>query len=75
VTVAAALFLQTLLIIGLLYEHRRRRHAEATSRQRMSELAHMNRNATAGEMSASIAHEIKQPLAEIAANGSAACVG
>jgi C4-dicarboxylate-specific signal transduction histidine kinase len=35
-------------------------------------LAHMNRTATAGALSASIAHEIKQPLAAIAANGSAA---
>jgi C4-dicarboxylate-specific signal transduction histidine kinase len=34
-------------------------------------LAHMNRSATAGQLSASIAHEILQPLAAIAANGSA----
>jgi C4-dicarboxylate-specific signal transduction histidine kinase len=32
----------------------------------------MNRNATASELSASFAHEIKQPLAAISANGSAA---
>jgi C4-dicarboxylate-specific signal transduction histidine kinase len=38
----------------------------------MSELAHLNRSATAGELSASIAHEVKQPLSAIAANGSAA---
>ena len=41
------------------------------SRERLSELAHINRRRTAGEMSASIAHEVKQPLAAIAANGSA----
>ena len=35
--------------------------------QRMSELARMNRFATAGELSASIAHELKQPLAAIIA--------
>jgi C4-dicarboxylate-specific signal transduction histidine kinase len=60
------------LIVGLFYERRRRRFAEVESRQRLSELAHMNRTATAGTLSASIAHEIKQPLAAIAANGSAA---
>jgi signal transduction histidine kinase len=36
-----------------------------------SELSHMNRIATANALSASIAHEVKQPLAAIAANGSA----
>ena len=57
--------------MGLMYEHRRRRFAEVTLRRRMSELAHINRTATAGELSASIAHEVKQPLAAIAANGNA----
>ena len=38
---------------------------------RVNELARMNRLATAGEMSASIAHEIRQPLAAIASYGSA----
>jgi hypothetical protein len=71
VAIAAALLLQTLLIAGLFFERHRRRKAEAVSRDRLSELAHMNRRRTAGEMSASIAHEVKQPLAAIAANGSA----
>jgi signal transduction histidine kinase len=70
--VSAALLLQTGLIIGLFYEHRRRRFAEVESRHRMAELAHMNRTATVGELSASIAHELNQPLAAIAANSSAA---
>ncbi len=69
--IAAALLLQTGLIIGLIYEHRRRLVAEIDARRRMSELAHMNRVATAGAVSASIAHELNQPLAAIAANGSA----
>ena len=43
-------------------EHRRRRLAEVQSRQRMAELAHVNRFSTAGELTASIAHEINQPL-------------
>jgi hypothetical protein len=69
--IAAALLVQTLLIAGLFFERHRRRKAETVSRERLSELAHMNRNHTAGELSASIAHEVKQPLAAIAANGSA----
>ncbi len=61
-----ALFLaQTALILVLLNEHRRRQLAEVRSREHMAELAHINRFATAGEMTASIAHEISQPLGSI----------
>ena len=38
----------------------------------MSELSHVNRMATAGQLSASIAHEVNQPLAGIVANAQAA---
>ena len=38
---------------------------------RAYQLAHINRTATAGELSASIAHEVKQPLAAIITFGSA----
>ena len=69
--VAAIILVQTALIVGLLYEHRRRRTAEADSLQRMNELARMNRVATVSELSASIAHELKQPLASIVTSGSA----
>ena len=69
--IAGALLLQSGLIIGLIYEHRRRQIAEADSLQRVNELARMNRFATAGELSASIAHEIRQPLAAISASGQA----
>ena len=62
------------MIIGLLYERRRRRNAEIETRQRMSELAHLNRQATAGELSASIAHEINQPLGAILNNAESASV-
>jgi signal transduction histidine kinase len=71
ILIAAALLLQTGLIIGLFHEHRQRRAAEAEARRRLSELAHVNRKATAGELSASIAHEINQPLTAIVANGNA----
>jgi signal transduction histidine kinase len=69
--IAAALLLQTGLIIGLFHEHRQRRAAEAEARRRLSELAQVNRKATAGELSASIAHEINQPLTAMVANGNA----
>jgi signal transduction histidine kinase len=71
VLIATALSLQTALIVGLFYEHRRRRLAEAFARQGMFELTKLNRIATASELSASIAHEINQPLAAIVANGNA----
>jgi C4-dicarboxylate-specific signal transduction histidine kinase len=47
--------------------------AERTDELRriMSELAHVNRRVTAGELSATIGHELKQPLAAITASGSA----
>src|SRR5271166_5019451 len=66
------IFVQALLITGMLYERRRRHRAEIEARRRMSELAHLNRRATAGEMTASIAHELNQPLAAILSNAEAA---
>lgn len=68
---AIAMMIQTILIVRLLYEHRMRRIAEAQSLQRANELAQMNRAATAGALSASIAHEVKQPLAAIVSNAGA----
>ena len=67
----AVFVLQAALIAWLMYEHRRRQIAELESLQRINELAQVNRFASAGEMSASIAHEIRQPLSAIAANGRA----
>jgi signal transduction histidine kinase len=71
VVIALVLLTQALLIAGLVVERRRRRHAEQKAHHRMAELAHLNRIATAGEMSASIAHEINQPLAAIVTSGNA----
>ena len=70
--VAAVLLLQAGLIAVLLREHRRRQFAEVQSRQRMAELAHVNRFSTAGELTASIAHEINQPLGSILTNAETA---
>ena len=71
VMIGTLLLLQTALIGVLLHENRRRRRAEASASKLQSDLAHMNRVATAGELAASIAHEIKQPLASIVNQGSA----
>ena len=64
----AVISLQGGLISVLLLEHRRRQFAEVQSQQRMVELAHVNRFSTAGELTASIAHEINQPLGAILTN-------
>ena len=66
------LLIQAGLIGVLLHEHRRRQLAEVQSRQRMAELVHVNRIATAGELTASIAHEINQPLGSILTNAETA---
>jgi signal transduction histidine kinase len=70
--VAAAILIQAALIFWLLYEHWRRQRAEIVARNTMSELGHVNRMATVGQLSASIAHEVNQPLAGIVANAQAA---
>ena len=68
----AAILIQSVLISWLLYEHRRRQRAEIVARNTMSELTHVNRMATLNQLSASIAHEVRQPLAAILANAQAA---
>jgi signal transduction histidine kinase len=70
--IGAAIVIQALLIAWLLHEHQYRRRAERMARETMSELAQMNRLATAGELSASIAHEINQPLTGMILKASAA---
>ncbi len=71
-SVVAVLLIQAGLITVLLREHRRRKFAEVQARQRMAELAHVNRFSTAGELTASIAHEINQPLGAILTNAETA---
>ena len=72
--ITTALLLQAGLIAVLLHERHRRQRAEVQSRQRMAELAHVNRFSTAGELAASIAHEVNQPLAAILSNAEAAAI-
>jgi len=72
VVLFTVLLVQAALISWLVYEYRRRNRAEVLARNSMSELTHMNRVATAGELSASIAHEVNQPLTGIVARVGAA---
>ncbi len=48
-----------------------RRQAEAALREAQAELAHVTRAMTMGELTASIAHEINQPLAAVVTNANA----
>jgi len=49
----------------------RANHAEEALRKAQAELAHVTRVTTLGEMTASIAHEVSQPLAAVLANAEA----
>lgn len=68
VLICAVVLLQAGLISILLYERRRRKLAEFEARQRIAELAHVNRYTLAGELTTSIAHELNQPLGSILVN-------
>jgi signal transduction histidine kinase len=72
ITIALAMLLQAAIISWLLFERDRRRRAELESRGRMLEVIHLNRTAAAGALSASIAHELNQPLGAILSNAEAA---
>jgi signal transduction histidine kinase len=63
---------QSALIATLLVQRARRQRAEDQARARREELAHAQRVATMGELSATLAHEITQPLTAIATNAQAA---
>jgi len=70
--IVAALLAQATLIGWLIYEIGRRHRAEIQSRSAMAELTYMDRRASAEQRSATLAHEINQPLAGIATRASAA---
>jgi signal transduction histidine kinase len=70
--VAAVILLQAAMIVTLLLERRRRRTAEFAVQKQRIELAHFSRLAIAGELTASIAHEINQPLGAILTSADAA---
>jgi signal transduction histidine kinase len=63
-----ALMLQSVLIASLVFQRRRRRLAEIEAAHRRTELQRASRLALAGQLTASIAHEINQPLGAILVN-------
>ncbi len=65
VGVSLIISFQAFALIGLLIQHKRRRKAEEESQRLKDERAHISRVLTMGEIAASLAHEINQPLSAI----------
>jgi PAS domain S-box-containing protein len=57
--------------VGLVQDITERKRNEEALRKAQAELAHVTRLTTLGEMTASIAHEVNQPLGAIVTNGNA----
>ena len=74
IAILAVLLGQAAMIAGLYLEHRRRRVAELELRGRLLEVIHLNRIATASGLSASVAHELNQPLGAIQSSAEAAAL-
>jgi signal transduction histidine kinase len=73
--IVSALFifvLQAGMIAGLFVQRTRRRRAELELQHNRDQLAHVTRLSTAGELTASVAHELNQPLGAILSNAEAA---
>jgi signal transduction histidine kinase len=75
---AAVIATQAVLIFALLLQRRRRRvaedarhRAEADAQQKRTELVHMSRVASLGELTALLTHELNQPLTAIVTNAAA----
>lgn len=69
---AAVIVAQAMLIAGLVAQRSRRRRAELEAEHRRRELAHVSRVSTLGELAASLAHELNQPLTGVLTNAQAA---
>jgi signal transduction histidine kinase len=72
ITIFGVLLVQAAIITALFVERHWRRNAEENLRQRLLEVMHLNRSAVAGALSASVAHELNQPLAAIQSYAEAA---
>ena len=76
---AAVIATQAVLIFALFFQLRQRRvaevarrAAEADAQQKRAELAHVSRVASLGELTATLAHEVNQPLTAVLSNAAAA---
>jgi signal transduction histidine kinase len=67
-SVFLALAVQSATITWLLIERYGRQTAQEESKRRLSQVIHLNRSAEIGALSASFAHEVRQPLAAIMMN-------
>ena len=65
------LVVQSLLIVGLLYQRRARQRAETDSRRNLALAADASRRQTMSALSNSIAHELGQPLSSMIHNAKA----
>jgi signal transduction histidine kinase len=72
IAVGVAVAAQSVLITALLSQRARRRRAEIVAQQQQMDLAHASRLTMVGELTASIAHEIGQPLGAILSNAETA---
>ena len=65
------LAVQSLLIVGLLYQRRARQRAEIESRRNLALAADASRRQTMSALTSSIAHELGQPLSSMMHNAQA----
>ena len=65
------LAVQSLLIVGLLYQRRARQRAEIDSRRNLALAADASRRQTMSALTSSIAHELGQPLSSMIHNAQA----
>ena len=70
-TTVGVLAVQSLLIVGLLYQRRARQRAESDSRRNLALAADASRRETMSALTNSIGHELGQPLGSIVSNAQA----
>jgi signal transduction histidine kinase len=70
--VFAVLLVESALIGTLLVQRRGRRRAEASARENLAVIAHLNRVGAVGELAGSLAHELNSPLGAVLNNAQAA---
>ncbi|HTQ51322.1 MAG TPA: ABC transporter substrate binding protein [Candidatus Acidoferrales bacterium] len=70
--VGAVLLAQAMTIAALLVQRRQRRRAELEIQRQRTELAHVSRVSTLGQLASALTHELNQPLGAILRNAEAA---
>ena len=70
--VGAVLLAQAMTIAALLVQRRQRRRAELEIQRQRTELAHVARVSTLGQLASALTHELNQPLGAILRNAEAA---